>query len=307
MFPGQGSQYVGMGKDILAQFPYSKEIFEEAEDAISVPIKDICFNGPEDKLTETANTQPCILTHSYAVFKILEEEVGFIPDTFMGHSLGEYTALVASKKLVFSEACKLVRLRGEAMQKAVPLGVGAMAAVLKFEESKLKDLCNSISEGTESFVEIVNYNTADQLVVAGHKNAVDKLVEKLTSLEVRAVPLAISAPFHSRLMAPAREEMTPHIEGAAFIENGNQVIANIDAKITSNYPKSHLIKQIDSPVLWSKSMATAHTNGHKTYIEVGPGKVLFGLARKILPRKECNLINTSDLKETINQLAKLTK
>lgn len=310
MFPGQGSQYLGMGKELVREFPYCAAIFEEAEDAISVPIRKLCFDGPEDELTATANTQPCILTLSIAVYKVLTQEAGYQPEIYMGHSLGEYSAVVASGKLAFADAVSLVRKRGEAMQRAVPLGKGAMAAILNLAEEKLQGLCHAaIAEavpvdGGPQTVEIVNYNSPQQLVIAGHKGAVDAVVAAAGAIEgVRAVPLATSAPFHSSLMVKAREEMTPLLEGTTFTETSSEVIANITAASSKDYGAELLIKQIDGPVKWSTSLVTAFERGARHFTEVGPGKVLFGLARKNLPRSECTLLNSENITDTIQKLS----
>lgn len=310
MFPGQGSQYLGMGKELLKEFPYSAAVFEEAEDAISVPIRKLCFDGPEDELTATANTQPCILTHSVAVFKVLSQEAGYAPQVFMGHSLGEYSAVVASGKLAFADAVRLVRKRGEAMQRAVPLGKGAMAAILNLPEDQLSALCaEAIAaaapvDGRPQTVEIVNYNSPQQLVIAGHKAAVAAVVEAAGSKDgVRAVPLATSAPFHSSLMVKAREEMAPLLEATAFVATAAEVIANITAEPVVGYGAELLIQQIDGPVKWSNSLTTAFERGARQFTEVGPGKVLFGLARKNLPRSECTLLHSETITETISKLS----
>lgn len=306
MFPGQGSQYLGMGKELLREFPYCAAIFEEAEDAISVDIRKLCFDGPEDELTATANTQPCILTHSIAVYKVLQQEAGYAPDIFMGHSLGEYSAVVASGKLAFADSVKLVRKRGEAMQRAVPLGKGGMAAILNLPEADLSAICAEVIgavQGEPQTVEIVNYNSPQQLVIAGHKPAVDAVVAAVADKEgVRAVPLATSAPFHSSLMVKAREEMTPLLEATNFAATSAEVIANISAEAVTDYGPSLLIEQIDGPVKWSTSLHTAFERGARHFTEVGPGKVLFGLARKNLPRSECTLVNSENITETITKL-----
>lgn len=310
MFPGQGSQYLGMGKELLREFPYCAAVFEEAEDAISLDIRKLCFDGPEEELTATANTQPCILTHSIAAYKVLQQEAGFDPHIYMGHSLGEYSAVVASGKLAFTDAVRLVRKRGEAMQRAVPLGKGAMAAILNLAEAELSVLCQEAIAATQQgqdeaqTVEIVNYNSAQQLVIAGHKPAVDAVVAKAAQLDgVRAVPLATSAPFHSSLMVKAREEMTPLLADTPFLATDKVVIANITAAATTAYGPELLIQQIDGPVKWSTSLQTAFAAGARDFVEVGPGKVLFGLARKNLPRSECTLVNSENITDTITKLS----
>jgi [acyl-carrier-protein] S-malonyltransferase len=291
-----------MGKELLTEFPYSKEVFEEAEDATSVKIRHLCFEGPEDELTLTKNTQPCILTVSIAIWNVLKRETGFKPDFFAGHSLGEYSANVAAEKLSLGEAAMLVRRRGEAMQEAVPAGVGAMAAVLKYPAEDLKKVCAAESSPGRS-VEVVNFNSEEQLVIAGHRAAVEAVVKKLSDQQVRCVMLPVSAPFHSKLMEPARLKMTPLLESAKFSNNANKIIANLSGEIATDYNVGYLIKQIDNPVLWTQSMQTAVKAETKTFVEIGPGKVLFGLLRRSLPRGEHKLLTTDpDVKAAIAEL-----
>ncbi|SMF47161.1 ACP S-malonyltransferase [Pseudobacteriovorax antillogorgiicola] len=302
MFPGQGSQYVGMGKSILQEFPYTKEVFEEAEDAAKLSIRKLCFEGPESDLQMTANTQPAILTTSVATWKILQQECGFSSEYFAGHSLGEYSALVASGRLALGRAALLVRKRGEAMQEAVPQGVGAMAAVMKVSAEDLEALCAEMSrEG--SIVEVVNYNSPQQLVVAGHTEAVDRIAKKLTELKKRCVKLAVSAPFHSRLMSPAKDAMKPLLLETEFSSQESEIFANVSGEIVA-YKAQHLIDQIDSPVRWTQIMLGAADLGVTRFVEVGPGKVLNGLARRTLPKEvEFFLFDTDDCKEAIQRLA----
>lgn len=301
MFPGQGSQHVGMGKDFLEQFPKAKLSFEEAADAISLDIKKLCFEGPDDQLALTANTQPCILTLSVAIWRTLCQELGIAPTAFAGHSLGEYSAVVASGKLDFSRAVYLVRRRGEAMQEAVPSGVGAMAAVLNPEIPTLNQWCKDITT-TDHSVEVVNYNSPQQVVVAGHKLAVEELCTKLEGAGKKFVMLNVSAPFHSRLMVKAREAMTPLLKDTQFKSNDTTVIANLSGEPVRTYQADYLIKQIDSPVLWTQSMQSAEAMGCELYVEVGPGKVLFGLARRCLSKKDARLVVTADIRKAITEL-----
>lgn len=301
MFPGQGSQSVGMGKTLLEQFPYTKATFEEAEDATKIQVRKLCFDGPEDELRLTANTQPCIVTVSVAVWRVLQQETGLKPTLFAGHSLGEYSALVAAGKLDFARAAFLVRRRGEAMQEAVPVGVGAMAAVMKYGIPELEQLCREVSKD-KAVVQVVNYNSDQQLVIAGHKAAVEAVQDKVAAGGGRAVPLPVSAPFHSTLMEPARLKMAPLLNESKLVANSNQMIPNLTAQITADYKIDYLIQQIDHPVLWMQSFAKAVEAGTNTFVEVGPGKVLFGLARRALPRGENKLLATEDIVETIKAL-----
>lgn len=304
MFPGQGSQFVGMGKALVGDFPSTKLIFEEVEDACGVSIRNLCFEGPEEELKLTANTQPCILAVSVAKWFVISSETGMVPTAYAGHSLGEYSALVASGKLSLSRAAFLVRKRGEAMQAAVPEGRGSMAAILKYPAAELEELCGRISS-THGCVQVVNYNSKDQLVVAGQTDAVKHLLLCLDELKVRCVTLPVSAPFHSSLMSPAKNSMTPLLDASEIVPNDAQIIANLTGKPVVDYDTSFLVKQIDSPVLWTHTLESALEMGIETYIEVGPGKVLFGLARRTLPRKETVLLNTENLPETLRHLSSL--
>ncbi len=287
VFPGQGSQVVGMGKDLLSQFPKTRLVFEEAEDSTHLQIRELCFNGPAVELEKTAHQQPCILTISIAIFRVLEEELGFRPGIFAGHSLGEYSALVASGKLAFADAVRLVHRRGKAMQEAVPLGLGAMAAVMGVPEAELARFCKEAST-PDSKVEVANYNSPTQQIISGHKGAVDKLtlqlseMAKVEKLRYKVIPLRVSAPFHSSLMTKARQDMTAPLEETAIVKNDSKIIANITGEIAQDYSADYLIKQIDSPVLWTKSLHAAQSAGFSRFLEVGPGKVLQGLIRKTL-------------------------
>lgn len=294
MFPGQGSQYVGMGRQLLEQFPYTAKIFEEAEDAAKTAIRRLCLEGPEDQLKLTANTQPCIVTVSAATWHVLVQEKGFKADYFAGHSLGEYSALVASGRVNFSRAIKLVRQRGLAMQKAVPEGVGAMSAVLSCEAPKLEAYCLDASTDADP-VEVVNYNSPAQLVVAGSAKAVARLEETLKTHSIKFIRLPVSAPFHSRMMAPARAEMTPLLSETVFTNTSHPLIPNLTAEIVYEYGPDYLVKQIDSPVKWIQTIEKANFGGVSRFTEVGPGRVLMGLAKRILPKGEWTLETTDDV------------
>ena len=302
MFPGQGSQYVGMGKSLLEEFPAAKTVFEEAEDAAKIKIRKLCFDGPEDDLKLTANTQPCILTVSVATWKVLRNETGFEPAFFAGHSLGEYSAVVAAGMMTLTQAAMLVRKRGEAMQEAVAPGVGAMAAVMNLEAEALQKLCTKFSS-PQAKVEVVNYNSPTQLVVAGHKRAVDALCAQLEEDGTRFVMLPVSAPFHSSLMEPARTAMEPFLRATKF-RIGKPVIANLTGKVASPYTADNLIEQINSPVLWTQTLETASERECDAYVEVGPGRVLFGLARKTLP-KGPKLLASDDVVKAIKEIQAL--
>lgn len=318
MFPGQGSQWVGMGRDLLAQFPKSRLSFEEAEDAAKIPIRRLCIDGPEDLLKLTENTQPCILAVSVAQWRCLEAECGFSPSIYAGHSLGEYSALVASGRLDFSRAAFLVRSRGVAMQAAVPNGLGAMAAILNVPAEKLHQLCLEAIKNLESLgkkakdeddnivptaLEIVNFNSPSQLVVAGHRFAVETLVELVGTHKGRGVLLPVSAPFHSSLMEPARRTMTPLLEETLIEPGKGLILANKTGDIAPSYGWELLAEQIASPVLWYQSMEKACQIGCQTFIEIGPGKVLSGLAKRLVP-KESEIRTSEDLADLVRWLQK---
>lgn len=294
MFPGQGSQYVGMARALLSEFPSSRSLFEEAEDAAKLNIRKLSLDGPEDELKLTANTQPCILTVSVAMWRVLVNETGLVPTLFAGHSLGEYSAVIAAGVLPFSRAVALVRRRGEAMQEAVPAGLGAMAAVLNMTAEDLEARCRDLSR-KDSVVEVANYNSPQQLVVAGHQTAVGRLCKALEAERIRFVSLPVSAPFHSSLMGPARDVMAPLLEDSCFTKTKAKIIPNLTANVVDEYGPQFLIEQINSPVRWTQTMATASEHGCDLYLEVGPGKVLAGLARRCLA-KEAKILGTDDLK-----------
>jgi [acyl-carrier-protein] S-malonyltransferase len=300
MFPGQGSQYVGMGRELLNEFPSVKVLFEEAADAARINIRKLCIDGPEDELKLTANTQPCILTVSVAVWKVLRDETGIEPAYYAGHSLGEYSAVVAAGKLSLGRAAFLVRRRGEAMQQAVPAGIGAMAAVMNVPAEDLKARCEKINKKT-NVVEVVNYNSPQQLVVAGHKKAVDELCAGLETDGLKFVMLPVSAPFHSSLMKPARDVMEPLLKESEFLTTDKEIIANVTGKVELDYNHSHLARQIDGAVLWTQSMETAAQLGCDTYVEIGPGRVLFGLGRRIVP-KTSKIMHTDEIVKAIADL-----
>lgn len=320
MFPGQGSQYIGMGKVLLEEFPYTKSVFEEAEDAIRVDLRKLCFEGPDELLKLTENTQPAILTCSVASWAVLKEEAGFAPDYFAGHSLGEYSALVAGEKLALGQAVSLVKERGRQMQIAVPNGKGAMLAVLNYPSDSLSkdclDVTNEIMKGTnpsdsqfdarslDASLDIANYNSDKQLIVSGGRIAVELLQERLSKNSVKVVLLPVSAPFHSRLMQPARMALEPRLKALELVGSAQEVIANITGNVAQPYAVSNLIDQIDGSVLWAQTIETAVSKGCERFVEVGPGKVLFGLCRKAVP-KGSKLIYSDDIVKAVVDLRAL--
>ncbi|MCB9228415.1 MAG: ACP S-malonyltransferase [Deltaproteobacteria bacterium] len=293
MFPGQGSQQVGMGRQLLNDFPSARLVFEEAEDAIRVSVRNLCINGPEDELQKTINQQPCILTLSVAIWRVLREEAGLSPHFFAGHSLGEYSALVASGRLDFVHAVRLVRSRGQFMQEAAPAGSGSMAAIIGYDAERLTHLCAGRSEELGLCVEVVNYNSPSQQIISGQRAAVEDVCLLLSEQGIRAVRLPVSAPFHSSLMTPARDAMAPLLSSLDVSEGEGMMIANLTGCIEERYHAGLLTDQINHPVLWAKSVHAAYEAGCRMFAEIGPGTVLTGLARKILPSvSECSLIST---------------
>lgn len=280
VFPGQGSQVVGMGRDFYDRYPRARGVFEEADRALKQPLSKICFEGPQEELQFTANTQPALLTVSIAIWSLFSEIIH--PVFVAGHSLGEYTALTASGAWRFADAVRLVRRRGEFMQQAVPVGEGAMLAVLGAEPSKVEALCAEAAQG--QVLSPANYNCPGQIVIAGHAEAIRRAAEMAPKLGIkRTIPLAVSAPFHCALMKPAQENMIPVLRDQAFHPLKIQVMTNVDAALirTEEEARDALIRQIPNPVKWWQSVEQLIQQGVTTFIEVGPGKVLTSLIRKV--------------------------
>ncbi|MCX7781125.1 MAG: ACP S-malonyltransferase [Negativicutes bacterium] len=294
VFPGQGSQAVGMGKELYDNYPVAKAVFEEADKALGFSITDLCFNGPEEELRKTYNTQPAILTVSIACYRILEEN-GIKPDIVAGHSLGEYSALVAAGALSFSDAVQIVRKRGQFMQEAVPLGEGSMAAVMGMDRADVVRICQQ-AEVEAGPVQAVNFNCPGQIVIAGKTSAVDKAIELLKAAGAkRAVPLPVSAPFHSTLLKPAAEKLAAELDKITILNAKIPVVANVNGQIleAAETIKTSLIDQAASPVLWEDCVAQIVDYGADTFVEVGPGKVLTGFTKKIA--KEAVTLNVEDI------------
>jgi [acyl-carrier-protein] S-malonyltransferase len=298
IFPGQGSQYVGMGKELFENFSVAKKVFEEADDALHLSISALCFKGPEEALKLTENTQPAVLTTSIAAFKVLQEEKGITPQFTAGHSLGEYSALVVSGALTFSEAVKMVRLRGKFMQEAVPVGEGAMAAVLGMEREQVEKLCEEISYG--EVLTPANFNCPGQIVIAGHSKAVERAIERIKQEGKKAVLLPVSAPFHSPLMKPAGERLEKALEEISVSDLKVPVVTNVEAEVNTlkDRVKGLLVAQVSSPVRWEESMRKMIEKGIEHLFEIGPGKVLSGLMKRIDSRVETkNLEDLQTLKK----------
>ncbi len=298
IFPGQGSQYVGMGKELFENFSVAKQIFQEADDTLHFSVSALCFKGPEDALKLTENTQPAILTTSIGALKVIEAERGITPQFTAGHSLGEYSALVASGALSFSEAVRTVRLRGKFMQEAVPLGEGAMAAVLGMEREQIEELCEACSSG--EVLTPANFNCPGQIVIAGHSKAVERVIERVKQEGKKAVLLPVSAPFHSPLMKPAGERLEKALEEISVSDLKIPVVTNVEAEVNTSKDrvKGLLVAQVSSPVRWEESMRKMVEKGVEQVLEIGPGKVLSGLMKRIDNRIETkNLEDLQTLKK----------
>jgi [acyl-carrier-protein] S-malonyltransferase len=300
VFPGQGSQYVGMGQALCEQFAAAREVFQEAEDALGMGLRQICFSGPEAELTLTENTQPAILTVSVAVLRVLQSETGLRADYAAGHSLGEYSALVCAGALNFRDAVKIVHQRGRLMQTAVPAGTGSMAVILGLAMDAVRRLCEEASQG--EVVAPANYNGGGQIVIAGSKNAVTRAMDLAKERGAkRALGLPVSAPFHCQLMAPAAEGLKQILRDIAVQPFSLGVVTNVEATVNLDPArvKSLLIEQAVSPVRWEESVRALDSLGCGRAWEIGPGKVLKGLIKRIVASMAVETI------ETPQDLAKL--
>lgn len=294
VFPGQGSQYVGMGREFFERYPLAQDCFSRARATLGFDIGQICFEGPEEKLKMTENTQPALLICSYIAFRLLQE-AGVRPAYVAGHSLGEYSALLAVGSIGFSEAVHLVRKRGEFMQEAVPLGRGAMAAIMGMEREEVFRVCEEAGDG--QVVEVANLNAPGQTVISGEAEAVDRAVELAKQGGAkRAVLLQVSASFHCRLMRPAGERLGEILSQVELKEAEVPLVTNVDAQMTSSAAtiRSALLRQASSPVLWEDSMRLLQQEGVDVFVEVGPGTVLSGLIRRIV--KDATLLHVEDEK-----------
>jgi len=281
VFPGQGSQQVGMGRALAEALAESRAVFEEADDTLGFPLSRLCFEGPEEELQLTANTQPALLATSIAAWRALEAR-GARPRWVAGHSLGEYSALVAAGTLSLADALVAVRRRGQYMQEAVPVGVGGMAAILGLDLDRVEQACREAADG--EVVAPANINSPGQVVIAGHAAAVERAAERCRAAGARrTVSLPVSAPFHCALMRPAQERLATDLEALAFRDPGIPLVNNVDARIvrTAEECRDGLVRQVSGTVRWQESVEALAGEGAGTFVEVGPGRVLSGLVKKI--------------------------
>jgi len=302
VFPGQGSQYVGMGKDLWENFDEVKALYKEASEALGYDVKELSFNGPQEELNKTSRTQPCLLTASIAAYRVLSSH-GIASSLMAGHSLGEYSAIVASGVISFKEAVMLTEKRGRFMQEAVPEGKGLMAAILGLDRQKVDDICLSVESG---YVSPANYNSPGQIVIAGEKTAVEDAMKLAKNAGAkRALALSVSAPSHCTLMVEASNRLAELLNTINIKDPEVPIVNNADAVIltTADRIKASLIKQLNSPLLWEDSVRNMVQTGVDTIIEVGPGKVLTGLIKRIEPSVRLfNVEDTASLNKTLEEL-----
>jgi [acyl-carrier-protein] S-malonyltransferase len=288
IFPGQGSQHIGMGKALCEAFAESREVFERADEALGEKLSVLCWEGPEEELKRTANQQPAILTTSIAAWAAFAKRSTLRPLFFAGHSLGEYSALVASGALSFEEAVRAVRARGQLMQEAVPEGVGAMAVVLGLEASVVERICDEAAEG--QMLSPANYNEPNQTVIAGDTAAIERAGERLKAAGARRVlRLPVSAPFHCPLMLPVKTRFEAVLEKIPFSNPSAPIVSNVEAAPNANPSRMRelLLEQVAAPVRWTESVAFLSREGVVRVIEFGPGRVLSGLVKRICPHMSC--------------------
>jgi [acyl-carrier-protein] S-malonyltransferase len=299
IFPGQGSQYVGMGKELAEHFPVAEATFAEANEALGIDLQSLCFNGPEAELKLTANTQPCILTVSIAALRVLRKEVGLKADYLAGHSLGEFSALVAAEAMSFRDAVRIVRMRGQFMQEAVPAGAGGMAAVLGLAREQVEELCLQAAQG--EVLTPANFNSPGQIVISGSLKAVERAIALAPGMGAkRAVPLSVSAPFHSPLMEPAGQRLGAELARIEIGDLAAPVVTNCEAEpnTAKERVRDLLIRQVSSPVRWEDSVKRMIGLGVERFVEIGPGKVLLGLLRRIDGTREAfSLEDLASLKQ----------
>ena len=308
LFPGQGSQFVGMGSELYRDFELVKKIFKQADEKLDYPISKFILEGPEDKLQLTENTQPAILVISYSIFNVLKNEYGFDLNSFKylaGHSLGEYSALVCSGSLYFEDALHLLHERGKAMQEAVPIGNGSMIAVLGVKIDEINNLLESRNKN--GVCEIANDNADGQVIVSGNKESVETFRLILKEKKIKSIPLKVSAPFHCSLMKPAAIKMEEKINKTKFVNPSVEIVNNVTAKPETNYDiiKRLLIKQIFSTVKWRESLINMSELGVNDFIEIGPGKILTGMVKRTIKHANCFSINSiTDIKNLKDEFKK---
>lgn len=292
VFPGQGAQKVGMGQDLAGRFPQSRAVFDEADAALGFPLSKLCAEGPEEELKLTANTQPAILATSVAALRAFETQ-GVRPDFVAGHSLGEYSAIVAAGGLTLAEAVVAVRKRGQYMQEAVPVGQGAMAAILNLDADQVASACAEAAQG--EVVSPANLNCPGQIVIAGHAGAVERAMEACKKAGAkRALPLPVSAPFHCALMQPAQDRLASDLAALPFRDLGVPLASNVDARLVraAAEVRDGLVRQVSGAVRWVESIELLVRAGVSTFVELGPGTVLSGLIKKI--HKDARVLNVED-------------
>ena len=300
LFPGQGSQSIGMIKELYDNFSYIKDLFNQADDVLNLSLSKMIFEGPKDVLDETENTQPAIFTVSYAIFKLIKNETSFELNKakyFAGHSLGEYSALACSEAIKFGETVKLLKIRGKAMQNAVPKNEGGMVAILGQKIEKVNEILNSNKSKFNCF--LANDNSEGQVVISGKLKDLDQLIIELKKQNIKNIKLPVSAPFHCILMNPATKIMEKEITKIKFSKPKNKIVSNVTAESSDDPIKIQnlLIKQIEKPVLWRESISNIINEGNQKFIEIGPGKVLSGLVKRIDSNaKIIQVNNISDLK-----------
>lgn len=304
LFPGQGSQVVGMGRELSEKYPVARRTFDEADEALGYKLSQVCFEGPEEKLKLTEITQPAILTTSVAAFRVLQEK-GVTPQFVAGHSLGEYSAHVAAGTLTFADAVRTVRNRGKYMQEAVPVGVGAMAAILGMTLAQVNEIARDAAQG--EVCHAANINSPEQIVLSGNTGAVNRAIALATERGAKkAVSLPVSAPFHCSLMQPAQDRLAADLAALSFQNPACPVICNVDAELVTSAATAHeaLVRQVTGTVKWEPSIRLLIDKGVGLFVEVGPGKVLWGLMRQIDRSKPTATVgDEASLQKTLTQVA----
>ena len=304
LLPGQGSQVVGMGRELSEKYPVARRTFDEADEALGYKLSQVCFEGPEEKLKLTEITQPAILSTSVAAFRVLQEK-GVIPQFVAGHSLGEYSAHVAAGTLTFADAIRTVRNRGQYMQEAVPVGVGAMAAILGMTLAQVNDIARDAAQG--EVCQAANINSPEQIVISGNTGAVNRAIALATERGAKkAVSLPVSAPFHCSLMQPAQDRLAADLATLTFQNPACPVICNVDAELVTSADTAQeaLVRQVTGAVKWEPSIRLLIDKGASLFVEVGPGKVLWGLMRQIDRSQNCVTVgDEASLQKTLTQVA----